>query len=324
MTSTLALLRERPEMAPLLKKTTEWEAVHYRDEFFRLGWSWNSFQPPIAPQTLHMLHLRGVLRQAYKSRSGTGYLTSDPAAVLKALQVFDSAQEKAEETVKSAEPPRDLFYPIVGYADLKRQITKALEAAAQVHWMFVGPPASAKTLFLLCLERLPGAGYLLGSRMSRAGLSDYLIEYRPRYLLVDEVDKLPSRDLAPLLSLCETGRVIETLYGRRREEQLSTVVFAAANVLTSLSPEFLSRFEVLQFKEYTWPQFVEICKRLLAREGVDTDLSNYISGQVWKALKTKDVREAIRISRLAKTGNEVNELIEILRKYGLNTSKGKY
>jgi len=86
--------------------------------------------------------------------------------------------------------------------------------------------------------------------MSRAGLSDYLIEFKPRNLLIDEVDKLPSKDLAPLLSLCETGRVIETLYGRRREESLDTIVFTAANRIEVLPQEVLSRFEALHFKEY--------------------------------------------------------------------------
>ncbi len=87
--ATLALLRERPEMGTVLMRITTWEAAHYEDKFFRLGWSWDTFQPPIKPQVLHMMHLRGILRQAYKSRSGTGYLTADPTAVLKALQVFN-------------------------------------------------------------------------------------------------------------------------------------------------------------------------------------------------------------------------------------------
>ena len=46
--ATLALLRERPEMGKILMRITTWEAAHYEDEFFRLGWSWDTFQPPIA------------------------------------------------------------------------------------------------------------------------------------------------------------------------------------------------------------------------------------------------------------------------------------
>ena len=314
LTATLALLRERPETAAILKRITEWEAVHYKDEFFRLGFEWDAFQPPIKPQVLHMMHMRGVLRQAYKSRSGTGYLTADPAAVLKALQVFDS-DRVVDYTPEAEGIPEDLFEVVVGYDDIKSLMLRALETKARVNWLLAGPPASAKTLFLLSLERLPGARYLLGSRMSRAGLSDYLIETKPRYLLIDEVDKLPAKDLAPLLSLCETGRVIETLYGRRREETLDTLVFTAANRVEVLPREVVSRFEVLHFPEYTRPQFIDVCVRLLARADVDVDVGAYIADQVWGTLRIRDVREAMRISQLSTTKTEVDDVISVLKRY---------
>lgn len=314
LVETFDLLQARPEMEAVLKRITEYEAAHHEDEFFRLGWSWNTFDPPLRPQTLHMLHLRGILRQVYKSRSCTGYLTADPGAVLKALQVF-SSERVADYTPEDEGIPEDLFSVVIGYDDIKSLMRKAIETAARVHWILAGPPASAKTLFLLCLERLPASGYILGSRMSRAGLSDYLISFKPRYLLIDEVDKLPSKDLSPLLSLCETGRVIETLYGRRREETLDTIVFAAANVLKALPREVISRFEVLHFKEYTRPEFTEVCVRLLAREDVDVDVGTYIAEQVWGTLRNRDVREALRISRLSETKADVDEVIGVLRRY---------
>lgn len=318
----MALLRERPEMGTVLMRITTWEAAHYEDKFFRLGWSWDTFQPPIKPQVLYMMHLRGILRQAYKSRSGTGYLTADPAAVLKALQVFN--QDRAVDyTPEAKEIPEDLFSVVIGYDDIKSTIQRALELEARVHWLLAGPPASAKTLFLLCLERLPASGYILGSRMSRAGLSDYLIEFKPRYLLIDEVDKLPSKDLAPLLSLCETGRVIETLYGRRREETLDTIVFAAANRIESLPHEIVSRFEVLHFKEYTQSQFTEVCVKLLAREDVDAQLGTYITDQVWGVLRNRDVREALRISRLSETKADVDDVVQVLRQYQPKRRRGR-
>ena len=271
--STLALLQERPETRAILMRITEWEAAHVQDEFFRLGFEWDTFEPPIKPQVLHMMHLRGILRQAYKSRSGTGYLTMDPAAVLEALR-FAEADHVEADPLEGI--PEDLFSVVIGYDDIKSMMVKALEAEARVNWLLVGPPASAKTLFLLSLERLPGAGYILGSRMSRAGLSDYLINFKPRYLLIDEIDKLPSKDLAPLLSLCETGRVVETLYGRRRSVTLDTIVFAAANRIEGIPREVVSRFEALHFKEYTLHDFIMVCMRRLEREGVDADVGAYI------------------------------------------------
>ena len=315
--ATLNLLKEKPELAETLRRITEYEKKHYEDEFFfTLGWEWNNFDPPLKPQTLHMMHLRGVLRNVYKSRSSTGYVTRHPKAVLRALEVFDSEEPEVVSLVEAeVEIPPDLFDPIVGYDDVKRMILRALDKGARVHWLFLGPPASAKTLFLLCLERLSGSRYILGSRMSRAGLSDDLFNFRPRFLLLDEIDKLPTKDLAPLLSLTETGRVVETLYGRRREEVLDTVVFGAANRISLLSPELLSRFEVLEFPEYTYEQFIEVCVNLLQREGADEDLAKYIAEAVWNYLLIKDVRKARDIARLADDEDEVDDLVEILKKY---------
>ena len=312
--AALALLRERPETVEVLRRITEWEAAHYTDEFFRLGFEWDTFEPPIRPQVLHLLHLRGILRQAYKSGSGTGYLTAEPAQVLKALEVFEAGPAPAEPG-SVGEIPGDLFDVIVGYDDVKELVRRGLDLEARVHWMLVGPPASAKTLFLLCLERLSGSGYMIGSRMSRAGLSDYLIEYKPRFLLVDEVDKLPQKDLSPLLSLCETGRVVETLYGRRREEVLDTIVFSAANTVKGMPQEILSRFEVLHFPEYTRPQFIEVCIRLLEREDVTAPLGAYIAEQAWDVLRNRDVREVMRISRLSETKAGVDDVVSVLRRY---------
>jgi Holliday junction DNA helicase RuvB len=317
LTAAIELLREKPDIRETLRRITEYEAEHYEDEHFKLGWEWKTFNPPIPPQTLHMLHMRGILQLVYDSRSTNGYLTSDPEAILKALSISEAEHHQMGILNEASldDIPEDLFDPIVGYDDVKSMIHRALEDRARVHWLFAGPPASAKTLFLLCLERLPGSGYIIGSRMSRAGLSEYLIDTQPRFLLIDEVDKLPNKDLAPLLSLCETGRVIETLYGRRREENLDTVVFSAANEIRGLSRELLSRFEVLSFSKYTRDQFVDVGVRLLSREGKDSELASYISSQVWDVLRVRDVRETIRVSRLAGTKAEVDELISILRKY---------
>jgi hypothetical protein len=117
--------------------------------------------------------------------------------------------------------------------------------------------------------------------------------------------------------------VIETLYGRRREEALKTIVFAAANRVEGLPRELLSRFEVLHFQEYTQLQFTEVCTRLLEREQVDVELGAYIAEQVWGTLRNRDVREALRISRLSGTKAEVDDNINILRRYQFKRGSGR-
>jgi len=82
-----------------------------------------------------------------------------------------------------------IFSEIVGYKDVKDLLLRALKAypdGLPVHFLLYGPPASAKSLFLLCLQRVKGSAYVLGSRLSRAGLTWLLLEQKPKILLLDE------------------------------------------------------------------------------------------------------------------------------------------
>ncbi len=70
-----------------------------------------------------------------------------------------------------------------------------------------GPPATAKSLFLEALGQLPGAQYALGGSSSRAGIADFLINFQPRFLIIDELDKMKREDFSVLLSLMQSGVV---------------------------------------------------------------------------------------------------------------------
>jgi hypothetical protein len=63
--------------------------------------------------------------------------------------------------------PEDLFYPLIGYDDIKSMMQRALDTEARVHWLLAGPPASAN--LLMCLERLPSSGYTVVEPASRLG-----------------------------------------------------------------------------------------------------------------------------------------------------------
>jgi len=218
---------------------------------------------------------------------------------------------------QTEEIPMDLFDDVYGYEDIKQLFFKTLygEKEDRVHFMMIGPPASAKSLFLLCLERLSKAKYALGSRSSKAGLAEYLMNVQPRYLLVDEVDKMAIQDYAILLSLCETGRITEVIYGKNREAQLDTIVFASGNRLDGIPPEVISRFQVLHFFLYSEAEFTEIVNHVLTRRQVDPNLALYIAEKAWSELGSKDVRQAIRVAKLAKTYSQVDETVRILSRY---------
>jgi DNA replicative helicase MCM subunit Mcm2 (Cdc46/Mcm family) len=86
----------------------------------------------------------------------------------------------------------------------------AVDYDSVVHILLVGLPASAKTISLTSLmHHLKNSYFTDGTISTKAGLIDYLFENKPRYLLVDEADKMAPKDQAMLLNL-GTGIVSET------------------------------------------------------------------------------------------------------------------
>ncbi len=311
----------------LIKRLIDYERGRAGDpRLAASGWSGLMFD--VGDVLAAELIAAGVLRQVPSTR-GPRFLLLDRERLSKSLSRAALDSQPAGELPHRDDdaPSPDLggdqgvppdFDDIVGYDDIKTLISESLRLGVRVHYLLLGPPGSAKTLFLLGVERLSGSAYVLGSRMSRSGLSGYLMDARPRILLVDEIDKLPARDLAPLLSLAESGRVVELLNRRRVEVDLDTVVFAAANSVKRIPVELLSRFQVLEFPEYTRDEFIEVCKRVLVRhEGLSVLEAGQVAVRVLDELRSKDVRMAVRVARLARTSLGIDGVIEVFKSYSM-------
>jgi len=215
----------------------------------------------------------------------------------------------------SAIKSESLFDSIVGYDDVKRLFHLSLSSDKPVHLLLVGPPASAKTLFMLECMRLERSYFTLGSHSTKSGMIDYLFEKRPRYLIVDEIEHMPMKDQTALLSLMETGIVAETKFQRTRNTHLKTWVFATSNATERMLTPLLSRFVVLHFKQYSFGSFQEVSTHILGREGVAPDIALLIAEAVWTKLRSKDIRDCIKIGRLAKTKEDVGWIAQTLRAY---------
>src|SRR5919107_5049458 len=116
--------------------------------------------------------------------------------------------------------PEPLFESIVGYSDVKSLFQLSLSSKKPVLMLLVGPPASAKTLFMVECMRLQRSYFMLGSHSTRSGMIDYLFTNRPRYLIVDEIEHMPMKDQTSLLSLMESGMITETKFQKTRKTQL--------------------------------------------------------------------------------------------------------
>src|ERR687892_1530363 len=211
--------------------------------------------------------------------------------------------------------PDPIFESIVGYSDVKRIFNLSLSSEKPVHMLLVGPPASAKTLFMVECMRLERSYFTLGSHSTKSGMIDYLFDKRPRYLIVDEIEHMPMKDQTALLSLMETGIVSETKYQRTRNTQMKTWVFATSNGTERMLTPLLSRFIVLHFKQYRYENFRDIAVHILAQEGISSEIASASADAVWRKMRSKDIRDCMKIGRLAKIKEDVDWIADTLKTY---------
>jgi MoxR-like ATPase len=211
-----------------------------------------------------------------------------------------------------------LFDDIVGFEDVKDLFIMAIKAERPVHLLLCGPPASAKSLFMRALTSLERSYYAVGSSSTKSGMFDYLFEHRPRYFIIDEIEKMNKKDQTSLLNLMESGILTELKHKQQRTTQLKTWVFASCNSTDMLLPPLLTRFRDIHFKPYTEEEFVEIVVNILDREeGVDRDIAILIADGVFNRLKSSNIRECVRIARLARNDSaQINRIIDTFAKYG--------
>jgi MoxR-like ATPase len=184
-----------------------------------------------------------------------------------------------------------------------------------------GPPSSGKSLFMSSLTKLERSYYAIGSSSTKSGIFDYLFEYRPRYFIIDELEKMNKKDQTSLLNLMESGILSELKHNQQRTTQLKTWVFASSNSTDKLLPPLLTRFRDIHFKPYIEEEFVDIVVNVLDREeGVDRDIALLIADGVYNGLKSSNIRECVRLARLARNDSaQVNRIIDTFARYSGTT-----
>ena len=172
------------------------------------------------------------------------------------------------------------------------------------------------------LTKLERSYYAIGSSSTKSGIFDYLFEHRPRYFIIDEIEKMNKRDQTSLLNLMESGVLSELKHRQHRTTQLKTWVFASANSVDNILPPLLTRFTAIHLKPYTEEEFVKIAVEILERqEGIDREIAVLIDEAVFNKLKSANIRECIRIARLARDNlSEIQKVIDTFLKYSDSSS----
>ena len=206
------------------------------------------------------------------------------------------------------------FREIIGHEDIKQIFVKAIHSKKPVHLLLLGSPGSAKTMFLTEIMRsLKESYFVVGSNATRAGIVNALFERRPKFLLIDELEKMSKIDQTALLHLMETGIISETKINKARQMELTSWVFASANSCEKIIQPLLSRFLVLEIPEYTFEQFREIAIFRLQKEKVDENIANTIAEKIWNELGSKDIRDAIKVARLVSNEKEIFRIISMMK-----------
>jgi MoxR-like ATPase len=214
----------------------------------------------------------------------------------------------------ASSPGRGLaFSGIIGHDDVKMIINKSILSKKPCHILLTGKPGCAKTMFLTeIMKSLKDSYFVVGSNATKAGLVNQLFERQPKFLLIDELDKMPHQDQTSLLHLMESGIVSETKIKKTRQIELTSWVFATANSYEEIIEPLLSRFLVMEVPEYTFEEFSQISVARLARENIREGIARFIAERVWNELGSKDIRDVIKVGRLASDINDVPFIIKMM------------
>ncbi len=219
---------------------------------------------------------------------------------------------------EEGETKDDFFEYIIGYNDIKKFLRMSISTEEPIHILLIGPPASAKTMFIKSMMmKLDNSYFTDGGNTTKAGMLDYVFENKPKYLLIDEIDKMSTKDQTFLLNLMETGMVSETKHAKTRMEVLKTWVIASSNDMSNIIPALKSRFFIIELEPYSYEQFCQITMRLLIEQHkVKEEIAKATAHMVWNRLGSKNIRDCVRIGRIAKSVEDVDFISDTLRRYG--------
>ncbi|MDQ3902750.1 MAG: AAA family ATPase [Thermoproteota archaeon] len=211
-----------------------------------------------------------------------------------------------------------IFSEIESLDDIKEMLLRALESPERAHTLLIGPPASAKSLFMLEIEKLIRSKvyFAEGSSTTKAGLQKFIGENQHKeIIIIDEIDKTAMKDQEGLLTMMERGNITNTKVRNTKTVKTNVVIFATSNSTERLSKPLLSRFTVLEIPEYTYPEFEATAVRMINKLPQNTVI--HIASSVWKS-GSRDIRDVLKITKLCNPRDreeDISRLISIHQKY---------
>src|SRR5215208_5161527 len=141
-------------------------------------------------------------------------------------------RHKLQDEIPEPEAVREraikVFSKIEGLDDIKEMMLRALESSERAHTLLSGPPACAKSLFTLQIEKYMQSKvyFAEGAATTKAGLQRFIAENQHKeIIIIDEIDKMPMKDQEGLLSMMERGEFVCTKVRNTKTVKANIVIF---------------------------------------------------------------------------------------------------
>jgi len=256
--------------------------------------------------TLMKLAKKHLIDIKWTSNSGAHYYVPDITKLQEYIELAQQQQQtQVPQPLQEPQPLKDPdFSDIVGHKEAKEMITFALNAlktkGTPVHILLIGPPASAKSMFL---EAFVAAGgrYVSMVSATKAGVRDALTSSIPPYLCVDEIDKAGREDVEIFLELLQRGTITITMSNKTTTVDASKLmVIATANDETKLIAPLQSRFIIIKTRELNTEEKVQLTKQLLDTYKIQTTMNpeeivQYL-GDLWNPRKLEQICKLAGVS----------------------------
>jgi MoxR-like ATPase len=218
-----------------------------------------------------------------------------------------------------------IFGDVMGHDGLKKYLLDNMMHEKNICILLNGPPHTAKTALLKCIEKYYGSRAVFidgSSTTTKAGIRDklYSVRNKVRYVLIDEISRLKPFDQGILLNLLQHGRITSTLAKGNKDFTIKALkVFASSNDYYKIIPPLRDRFDAFHMHKYTMDEFIAIGTFCIRKEDkrMPDDVIEYLLEQTYTQLDTTNIRLVLNGMRTIRTVEDVDSWIQLKRDYKL-------